>query len=241
MFDIDDPVEPVDSDAGASVVVVVEPQHRVPQSVAAAFLDLDGHVTDVVPAEDCSFRRKRAIRSTRLPTGIVQHSRAWGQALAKHRWAGRTTPVQDEASRLCDGFNLLPLRAGDMADKAVFGLTPTHAAWTHANTFQAEGLLKVGFGKIGKGARRTKGQVDICGTHRNAEALETVAGIFDKVYVQKSVDFKNSLYLNPASALLLMRHFDSTPLYLKYGPTQSPTQCQAGYGFQGSGPNTQCP
>ena len=76
MFDFDDPVEPVDSDAG---------QHRVPQSVAAPFFDLDGHVTDVVPAEDCSFRRKRSIRSTRLPTGIVQHSRAWGQALAKHR------------------------------------------------------------------------------------------------------------------------------------------------------------
>ena len=68
LFDLDDPVEPVDFDAGASVVVVVEPQHRVPQSVAAAFFDLDGHVTDVVPAEDCSFRRKRAIRSTKLPT-----------------------------------------------------------------------------------------------------------------------------------------------------------------------------
>ena len=124
--------------------------------------------------------------------------------------------MQLEALRLCDAFDLVPLRAGDQADRSVFG-DASAGPMPHPNTFQQAGLMKIAFGEIGKGSHSRVGIVSIDGCRRAQEALETVAGVFDRVYAQKAIEFRDSIYLNPAKALLVMRHFDATPMYLKYG------------------------
>ena len=72
-----------------------------------------------------------------LPPGIHRHSVVWVRILAQRRWEGAKKESSDAG--LKKGFNLFPLRVGDHAPLE----TPASTSWTHGNTYDTRGLLKV--------------------------------------------------------------------------------------------------
>ena len=107
---------------------------------------------------------------------------------------------------------LLPLRAGDHADKTVFNVPDdTSTSWTHGNTYQPFALMKGAFAELGKGMRSHNGEVSFDSSRRKQEMLETTCGLFSQVYAKASAQFVQDIRASNPSALLLLRHFDSTP------------------------------
>ena len=89
--------------------------------------------------------------------------------------------------------------------------------------------MKIAYAEIGKGLRTVRGEqgIDIC--RRTQEALVTTAALHDRVCSGKTLEFKEGISASPPSALLLLRHFDATPLYLKYGLIASEIQREGRY------------
>ena len=131
--------------------------------------------------------------------------------------------------RLASAWDLVPLRNGDLADSQVLTGKKDGGAQGHANTYQASSVMKLAYSEIGKGLRTARGEQGIDGCRRLQEVLLTTAAVHDRVYVGKTSEYASHIAMTRPDSLLLMRHFDSTPLYLHYGQLAPQIQRQGRY------------
>ena len=161
--------------------------------------------------------------------GLQRGSSAWGSALSRSRWdrdgARSSGSTADAANRLADGWDKLPLRVGDTADRAARGREREQGHMGHSNTYMASGVIKEAFKQFGRSVGTQKGEQSIDGSRHKAETLMTSAAVASQLFRTKSEALALELLGQVSQGrlhrgLYLRRHYDGSPIYVKYGDLQ---------------------
>ena len=243
-FALDDPVEAVGDESAyyglddwvtpLEEPVVLEPAYfgldgpSTGQGAVVADLSYYGldESTTRTPTKRTTSSPASAIgEKTRMPRGIVRHSKAWAEWLNRARWSQGTSEVAESVSRLADAWDSKVLRAGDTVDRSAVlecARPLQSTAWVHANTWRPEGLIKQAFRDIGpcgsSGSGNRSNTID--STRRRLVALLSVAGVVKRLFSERANALLSRLIRREdtgTGAVYLRRHFDSTPACFAYG------------------------
>ena len=161
-----------------------------------------------------------------LPPGIVRHSSAWGAALKTLSMSGEpggasSSQVRAVANSMADAWDHVPLRHGGVFDRSAFSTARQEEARAHSNTYRPVGVIKTAYQQLGKTVGIKRGKVDVAGSRHLFENLVTTAGIQHQVYHHRSerlaVVLREQSLRKDISGMYFRRHFDGTPLFLRYG------------------------
>jgi len=113
--------------------------------------------------------------------------------------------------------------SGQVAQDPVGGQTQERS-WAHANTFDIAAATKSAFSQIGKACRVVAGAVGFDSTRRSLETLVNVAAVICLLVGKGMLKVFHGLTENDRRdihAVCIGRHFDSTPMLLRYGSYQN--------------------
>lgn len=99
--------------------------------------------------------------------------------------------------------------------------------WVHANTWTVGGMLRAAFGGVGQSSRDVRGEADVQDTRRGLQAMMSVSGVVSKLFSRAHHAFRGRL--QQASAIVVNRFHDSTPLLLRFGRLEAQLCVHARY------------
>ncbi len=148
-----------------------------PQLAAAELEDRFGFAADELPEAAAELPLRRNKKKVVLE-GVRKFSPAWQSVVARHRW--ERTKTKSQFGELADGWDVLPQRYGDLADRGKAAnrtLAPGERKWTHSNTYRMSSCIKGAFKEVGKGPSAAQGKVSFDACRRALEGLVTIAAL----------------------------------------------------------------
>ena len=112
------------------------------------------------------------------------------------------------------------VRHGDLVDRGQPRLGRTRV---HANTYTVEAAIRMGFREVGKMSAPARGEVAIDDCRRKKDVLLFLAAATNRLFNDRAREWVRAIQAGTdeaPQALYHRRHFDTTPLYLKYGDLQ---------------------
>ena len=186
---------------------VVEP--GVDQEDAEAFFFGDGDDAEAFFFGDGA---DVARRSRKLPEGVVWRSPAHGSLANSFRKCRASGGDDDsDSAALRDAWNLIPRRHGDLVGPCTKGM------WTHPNTVTVQNLIKSAFKEIGKGVHTLRGEVAVDSSSRGLDDVIAVAGVARRVFETGGQNLYDELKSSRPLGIALMRNYDGTPIFAKFG------------------------
>ena len=172
----------------------------------------------------------------RVRDGFRWRGKAWMERLREIKPCSRAKAKElaGRFSQLADGFDTFIRRHGDKADRSVLSHEPREQQCAHANTTTVGGLIRGAFEELGKGSVARAGEVAVDGGRRKLESLLSVASMVRRLFRRGSAQLYTRLYNAVAESemsrgIVIERHFDSTPVFLRFGSLQGEVSQKARY------------
>lgn len=190
---------------------------------SAAYFDLDGDEFDHTYF-DMDTKPHTAKEKTKFGSGFVRGSAAWGAAMAAKRWEKQKP--DDAFSKVANAFDNTVLRVGDQIQKSE---AEPDRTWRHGNTYTVLGPVKQAVREIGKGYLNVRGCCGIDSGRRRMQSLVTLAGMTQRLFKRAAHDLQSKWCSELCAAEVICRHFDTTPIFFRFGELQSMVSEQAKY------------
>jgi hypothetical protein len=179
-----------------------------------------------------------------IPEGIARGTHAFQVLAARSRWSQRPEPTHDsDFDNLARAWDARVLRHGDQVSRSGGSVASAPGIRTHANTFTVEGLVRQGFLQVGERFGKSGVASGVDETRRGLECMLSVAGVGSQMFEHAEQNLINSCR-SGASAVVLQRHHDGTPIVLKYSAACGPPTCMCLHIFRSSysvGPHRHLP
>ena len=172
--------------------------------------------------------RRRALGSGPF-VGDLYRSQAWSTWMHTRRKAlqaeQRLKSATESYTALRQAWNALHgLRAGDRIAISNNERKQCEGVPVHSNRWDIDGLLRLAFKSVGKDSTV---RVGVGGTTHSAAAIASVAGIATSAQTQRMQAALSSL--GPGAGLVITRHYDTTPMRLRFGSFYSTLAPHARY------------